>query len=110
MEIVPRFQQDPENITRVFAGGGTAKGVSRAATRLPFAAVARLEKPNTPLSVNHQSQYPAATVPWNLTADPPLETAANAVMQAMAEMPFPDPVRTPFAGAMTGFPPTPASQ
>jgi multidrug efflux pump len=110
LEIDPQFQQDPANINRVFVGGGTAQGVSRGATQVPLAAVARLEKSNTPLSVNHQSQYPAATVTWNLTADTALETAANAVMQAMAEMHLPDTVRTDFAGDMKVFRDSAASQ
>ncbi len=110
LEIDPQFQQDPANINRVFVGGGTAQGVSRGATQVPLAAVARVEKSNTPLSVNHQSQYPAATVTWNLTADTPLETAANAVMQAMAEMHLPDTLRTDFAGDMKVFRDSAASQ
>src|SRR6266481_3705408 len=110
LEIDPQFQQDPSNINRVFVGGGTAQGRSSGATQVPLAAVARLEKSNTPLSVNHQSQYPAATVTWNLTADTPLETAANAVMQAMAEMHLPDTVRTDFAGDMKVFRDSAASQ
>jgi multidrug efflux pump len=110
LETDPQFQQDPANINRVFVGGGTAQGRSSGATQIPLAAVARLEKSNTPLSVNHQSQYPAATVTWNLTADTPLETAANAVMQAMAEMHLPDTVRTDFAGDMKVFRESAASQ
>src|SRR5712671_4949246 len=110
LEIDPQFQQDPANINRVYVGGGTAQGRSSGATQVPLAAVARLEKSNTPLSVNHQSQYPAATVTWNLTADTPLETAANAVMQAMAEMHLPDTVRTDFAGDMKVFRDSAASQ
>jgi multidrug efflux pump len=110
LETDPQFQQDPANINRVFVGGGTAQGVSRGATQVPLAAIARLEKSNTPLSVNHQSQYPAATVTWNLTADTPLETAANAVMQAVAEMHLPDTLRTDFAGDMKVFRESAASQ
>jgi multidrug efflux pump len=110
LETDPQFQRDPANINRVFVAGGTAQGVSRGATQVPLAALARLEKSNTPLSVNHQSQYPAATVTWNLTADTPLETAANAVMQAMAEMHLPDTVRTDFAGDMKVFRESAASQ
>src|SRR5712671_3352127 len=110
LEIDPQFQQDPANINRVYVGGGTAQGRSSGATQVPLAAVARLEKSNTPLSVNHQSQYPAATVTWNLTADTPLETAANAVMQAMAEMHLPDTLRTDFAGDMKVFRESAASQ
>jgi hydrophobe/amphiphile efflux-1 (HAE1) family protein len=110
LETDPQFQQDPSNINRVFVGGGTAQGRSSGATQVPLAALARLEKSNTPLSVNHQSQYPAATVTWNLTADTPLETAANAVMQAVAEMHLPDTVRTDFAGDMKVFRESAASQ
>jgi len=110
LETDPQFQQDPANINRVFVGGGTAQGVSRGATQVPLAAVARVEKSNTPLSVNHQAQYPAATVTWNLTADTPLETAANAVMQAVAEMHLPDTLRTDFAGDMKVFRESAASQ
>jgi multidrug efflux pump len=110
LETDPQFQRDPSNINRVFVGGGTAQGVSLGGTQVPLAAVARIEKSNTPLSVNHQSQYPAATITWNLTADTPLETAANAVMQAVAEMHLPDTVRTDFAGDMKVFRESAASQ
>jgi multidrug efflux pump len=110
LETDPQFQQDPSNINRVFVGGGTAQGVSRGATQVPLAAVARLEKSNTPLSINHQGQYPAATITWNLTADTPLETAANAVEQAVAEMHLPETLRTDFAGDMKVFRESASSQ
>jgi hydrophobe/amphiphile efflux-1 (HAE1) family protein len=103
LETDPQFQQDPAHINSIFIGGGTAQGISLGATQVPLAAVARIEKSNTPLSVNHQGQYPAATVTWNLTADTPMETAANAVMQAVAEMHMPDTVRADFAGDMKVF-------
>src|SRR5262249_45933791 len=85
------------------AGGGTAQGQSRGAVQVPLAAVARIEKSNTPLSVNHQGQYPAATVTWNLADGTPIEAAANAVMQAVAEMHLPDTLRADFAGDMKTF-------
>ena len=103
LETDPQFAQDPSNMDRVFVGGGTAQGVSRGATQVPLAAIARLEKSNTPLSVNHQGQYPAVTITWNLTADTALETAADAVMEAVAEMHLPDTLRTDFAGDMKVF-------
>ncbi len=110
LETDPQFQQDPANINSIFVGGGTAQGLSLGATQVPLAAVARIEKSNTPLSVNHQGQYPAATVTWNLTADTPIETAANAVMQAVTEMHLPDTLRTDFAGDMKVFRESAASQ
>jgi multidrug efflux pump len=110
MEVDPLFQQDPSNIGRIFVGGGTAQGVSRGATQVPLSAVARIEKSNTPLSVNHQGQYPAATITWNLTAGTPIETAVNAVIQAVAEMHLPETVRTDFAGDMKVFRESAASE
>jgi multidrug efflux pump len=104
------FRQDPADIASVYIGGGTAQGVSHGAIQVPLAAVARIEKSNAPLSVNHQGQYPAATVTWNLADGMPMETAANAVMQAVAEMHLPDTLRTGFAGDMKAFRDSAASQ
>ena len=109
LEIDPLFQRDPSDLDRVYIAGGTAQGLT-GATPVPLSAVAKLTKSNTPLSVNHQGQYPAATITWNLTADTPLETAAKAVMQAVAEMHLPDTVRTDFAGDMKVFRESAASQ
>jgi hydrophobe/amphiphile efflux-1 (HAE1) family protein len=102
LEVDPEFQRDPTNLGRVFVGGGSAQGLS-GPTQVPLSAVARFEKSNTPLSVNHQGQYPAATVTWNLATGVPLETAAVAVMQAVAELHMPDTVRADFAGDMRAF-------
>ena len=109
LEIDPLFQRDPSDLDRVYIAGGTAQGLT-GATPVPLSAVAKLTKSNTPLSVNHQGQYPAATITWNLTADTPLEAAAKAVMQAVAEMHLPDTVRTDFAGDMKVFRESAASQ
>ena len=103
LEVDPRFQRDPSDINRVFVGGGSAQGGSSTTAAVPLSAIARLTKSNTPLSINHQGQYPAVTLTWNLAAGVPLETAANAVMQAVAEMHLPESVRTDFAGDMKVF-------
>jgi hydrophobe/amphiphile efflux-1 (HAE1) family protein len=110
LETDPLFQQDPSNLDRVFVAGGTAQGVSFGATQVPLSAVARLEKSNTPLAIAHQGQYPAVTITWNLTADTALETAADAVMQAVAEMHLPETVRSDFAGDMKVFRESASSQ
>src|SRR5262249_53115026 len=60
--------------------------------------------------VSHQGQYPAVTITYNLAADMALETAANAVLQAVAEMHLPDTIRTEFAGDMRVFAESAASE
>ena len=108
LETDPQFQRDPSDLDRVFVAGGSGQGAGRA--QVPLSAVAHFEKSNTPLAINHQGQYPAVTISWNLAADMPLETAANAVMQAVAEMHLPDTVRTDFAGDIRVFQESAAAQ
>jgi multidrug efflux pump len=108
LETDPQFQRDPSDLDRVFVAGGSGQGAGR--TQVPLSAVAHFEKSNTPLAINHQGQYPAVTISWNLAADMPLETAANAVMQAVAEMHLPDTVRTDFAGDIRVFQESAAAQ
>jgi len=107
MEVDQQHQRDPSDLSQVFvaAAGGTQAG-----TQVPLSAVARLTKSNTPLAVNHQGQYPAVTITYNLTADTALQTAADAVLQAVAEMHLPDTLRTEFAGDMRVFEESAASE
>ena len=103
LEIDPQHRRDPSDIDHVYVAGAGG-------TQVPLSAVARLTKSNTPLSVNHQGQYPAVTITYNLAADIALETAANAVLQAVAEMHLPDTLRTEFAGDMRVFAESAASE
>jgi multidrug efflux pump len=103
LETDPQFQRDPSDLDRVFVAG-------RSGTQVPLSAVARFEKSNTPLSINHQGSFPAVTISWNNTADMSLEGATNAVMQAVAEMHLPESVKTDFAGDMKVFRESASSQ
>jgi multidrug efflux pump len=103
LEVDPQHQRDPSDIDHVYVAGAGG-------TQVPLSAVARLTKSNTPLSVNHQGQYPAVTITYNLAADTALETAGNAVLQAVAEMHLPDTLRTEFAGDMRVFAESAASE
>ncbi len=110
LETDPQFQLDPTNLDRVFVAGGSAQGVSQGGAQIPLSAVARLDTSNIPLWVNHQGQYPAVTITWNLTAGMGLEAAADAVMKAVTEMHLPDTLRTDFAGDMKVFRESASSQ
>jgi multidrug efflux pump len=56
-----------------------------------------------PLVLNHQGQFPAVTITYNLNPGVPLETATAAIQQAVAEMHLPDSIRTDFAGDVQAF-------
>jgi hydrophobe/amphiphile efflux-1 (HAE1) family protein len=96
LEVDAEHQREPTDLRQVYVAG-------TGGTQVPLSAVAHFAKSNTPLSVNHQGQYPAVTITYNLAPDVALQTAAAAVNQTVAEMHLPDTLRTDFAGDMKVF-------
>jgi multidrug efflux pump len=91
LEVDPRLQRDPEDLSQVYVPGSGG-------TQVPLSAVARFERALAPLVVNHQGQFPSVTITFNLRPDTPLETASLAVQNAIAEMRLPDVINAEFAG------------
>jgi len=59
MEVDPRYAQGPEALKDVYLNSPTGGSV-------PLSAVARSDYSNAPLSVNHQGQFAASTISFNL--------------------------------------------
>jgi hydrophobe/amphiphile efflux-1 (HAE1) family protein len=90
MEVDPRFRRDPGDLTKIYVPGNDAQ--------VPLSAVASIERGVAPLVVNHQGQFPAVTISFDLAPGVVFEAAANAIDQAVAELHMPDTVHTEFAG------------
>jgi multidrug efflux pump len=103
MEVDAQHQRDPSDLDQIYVAA--AGGI-----QVPLSAVARLTKSTTPLAVNHQGQFPAVTITYNLDANTALQTAADAVLKAVTEMHLPDTLRTDFAGDMKVFTESAASE
>jgi hydrophobe/amphiphile efflux-1 (HAE1) family protein len=103
MEVDSQHQRDPSDFSQIYVAG--AGGI-----QVPLSAVTTLTRSNTPLAVNHQGQYPAVTITYNLSPDTALQTAADAVLKAVAEMHLPDTLRSEFAGDMKVFAESAASE
>ena len=67
-------------------------------TMIPFAAFAKLGQGHTPLGVNHQSQFPAATISFNLAQGKAISDAQKAIDDAIRDIGMPSSVRGAFAG------------
>jgi hydrophobe/amphiphile efflux-1 (HAE1) family protein len=91
LEVDPLFSRDPSDLTQVYvdAAGGA---------QVPLSAVARIEKAMAPLVINHQGQFPAVTITYNLAPNVTIEAASRAIDKAAAELHMPDTIRTEFAG------------
>jgi multidrug efflux pump len=70
---------------------------------VPLSAISRFQPGNTPLAVNHEGQFVAATISFNLPPGGSLSTATAAIDQAMRDLRVPASVTGSFAGTAQAF-------
>ncbi|WP_448952421.1 efflux RND transporter permease subunit [Labrys neptuniae] len=90
MAIPPERSRDPSNMTDLYVPGRSGL--------VPLSAVAHVERGLAPLQVNHQGQYPAITLSYNLTPDTKIQDASDAITAAVAGMHLPSDLHAEFAG------------
>ncbi len=96
MEAAPRYWQSPETLKNVYvsAAGGA---------EVPLSAFSRYEPTNTPLSVNHQGQFVASTVSFNLAPGVSLSAATRAIDDALDRIGVPTSIHGSFQGTARAF-------
>ncbi len=70
---------------------------------VPLSAIAHWEEQRTSLAVNHQGQYPAVTLTFNLAPNVALGDAVTALQAASAEMSMPSTIHASFQGTAQAF-------
>jgi multidrug efflux pump len=96
MEAAPEYWQSPEALDSVYVS--TPKGA-----QVPLSAFARYAPTNTPLGVNHQSQFVASTISFNLPEGVSLSTATRAIDAELARLGVPNTVHGSFQGTARAF-------
>ncbi len=96
MEVDPRFSQDPDGLRHVYVK-------SSSGTPTPLSAFATYEPRATALSVNHQSQFPAVTISFNLKPGTSLGTAVTEIEQAGRSIGMPSTIQGKFSGTAQAF-------
>ncbi|CAG4891047.1 efflux RND transporter permease subunit [Paraburkholderia saeva] len=84
------------------ASAGAAVSTSKE-TMIPLSAIASFGPGNTALSVNHQSQFVASTISFNLPPGKSLSQATDVIYQTMAEIGMPGTIRGSFQGTAQAF-------
>ena len=103
MEVAEPWRSDPSALNNVYVLSPT-KGL------VPLAAIARFEPGNTALSVNHQGQFPATTISFNLPPGVTLGEAVQAINDTMARIGAPSTLFGGFQGTARAFQASLASQ
>ena len=96
MEVAPQYWQNANALKDIYLqtpGGQTT----------PLSAVAKWGVTNTSLSVNHQSQFAATTLSFNLQPGVSLSDATLAIDQATAEIGMPISIHGSFQGNAKAF-------
>jgi multidrug efflux pump len=96
MEVDPRFQQDPDALSSVYVK-------TPAGAPIPLSSFARFQSSLTPLQVNHQGQFPAVTLSFNLPPGVAPSQARDAIRAAEREIGLPSSVRASFQGTLQAF-------
>jgi len=96
MEVDPRYQQSPEALQSVYVRSANGQVV-------PLSAIAHFGPANTALAVNHQGQFPATTISFNLAPNVSLGQATQAIDAAKNEIGFPATIHASFQGTAAAF-------
>ena len=96
MELEPQYWQRPDTLKDIYVR-------SPAGAQIPLATFARFQPSADTLAVNHQGQFPAVTLSFNLAPGAALGDAVDAVQGAIAQMGVPASVRGSFQGTAQAF-------
>jgi multidrug efflux pump len=96
MEVDPKFQLSPDALNGIFIKSSTGSMV-------PLSSIAKYEQQRTALQVNHQGQYPAVTLSFNLAPNFALGDAVTALEKAQREMGMPSTIHPTFQGTAQAF-------
>jgi len=103
MEAAPEYWQSPDALKSVYVSSTTG-------AQVPLSTFATYGPTNTPLGVNHQGQFVASTISFNLAPDVSLSQATRAIEDAMLRLGVPNTVHGSFQGSARAFQATLNSQ
>src|SRR5438105_6019854 len=96
MEVAPQYQEDVSALSRLYVHGSGGQ-------LIPVSQFAQLVPTVTTVSVNHQGQFPAVTLSFNLAPGTSLGEAVDRINQAAQEIGLPRTVETAFQGTAQAF-------
>jgi len=96
MEAAPEYWQNPSTLDSIYV-------LSPTRGQVPLSAFAHYETTLAPLAVNHQGQFAAATVSFNLAEGVSMSQAADLIRDTMARIAMPTSIYASFEGTAKIF-------
>jgi multidrug efflux pump subunit AcrB len=96
LEVKPEFQNDPNALSKIYVSG--PNGV-----QVPLSSFARFNSTVEPLSINHQGQFPAVTLSFNLAPGTSIGQAVERIQALERDLRMPATVAGSFMGTAQAF-------
>jgi hydrophobe/amphiphile efflux-1 (HAE1) family protein len=96
LEVQPEYQDDPTALSKIYVSG--PNGV-----QLPLSSFAHFAPKVEPLSINHQGQFPAVTLSFNLAPGYAIGQAVDKIQALQAQLHMPATVDGSFQGTAQAF-------
>ncbi len=96
LEVAPKYQRNPQSLDNIYVKSSNG-------TQVPLTAFTRFEPRAAALAINHQGQFPAVTISFNLAPGKSIGDAVNAVNRAKMDLNMPSSVNAQFQGSAAAF-------
>jgi len=96
LETLPDFQRNPSKLNDIYV-------LSTSGTAVPLSAFTHFESGTAPLSINHQGQFPAVTISFNLAPGVALGEATKVIENEQKKLGMPLSVQASFQGTAQAF-------
>jgi multidrug efflux pump len=118
LEVDPQFRNDPDSLKTIYVpsamgqnpatqGANGQSTNSQAAIsqapQVPLSAIAHFETGSGLLAINHQGQFPAVTISFNLAPNASLGEAVKAIQAAESDIVLPPSIQGTFQGTARAF-------
>jgi multidrug efflux pump len=96
LEVEPKFQLSPRSLDNIYVKSSNG-------TQVPLSTFTHFEERRATLAINHQGQFPAVTISFNLAPGKSIGDAVEAVNKAKEELNLPPSVNAEFQGTARAF-------
>jgi multidrug efflux pump subunit AcrB len=96
MEAEPGFLREPSSLEKIYVKSSTGK-------QIPLSVLAKFETSNANLEVDHQGQFPAVTISFNVATGTSLGDATTIIEQTAQDLHMPATVQGSFQGTAQIF-------
>ncbi|WP_082456328.1 efflux RND transporter permease subunit [Novosphingobium sp. Leaf2] len=112
LQATQQMMADPQGLTQLYlpvqssssSSSGTTSGASTTSvSNIPLGAVATVKVSTAPLVISRQSQFPSATIGFDLAPGVSLGSAVSAIEKVEAQIGMPASLTTDFSGAASAF-------